>query len=376
MSQLLRWQSTTQAFLERLGQGQTLTMVRIPAGRFEMGSPEGELGRDDDEGRVHTVELQEFLMASTPITQAQWREVAGWQPLPGEDEQAEPIHWEEAMAFCRRLSQRTGRHYTLPSEAQWEYACRAGSRTPYAFGSDLASELANLSLSTPVGRYPANAWGLHDMHGNVWEWCLDHWHDSYVGAPTDGSAWMDANAPATAERVLRGGSWSHAPVEGRSACRRRLSAPARDPAVGFRVVCLPSPPREKPDRDRSGRQPLVLWMDDQPANNRSERAALAAEGVTVILASSPDEVIERLAAAPPVDLLLSDLRHGDDPEAGLRLLRLLRAKSFTGPVIFYAGVRSDERSRKALDAGARAVIYQRDQLLEAARALLAEKPAR
>ncbi len=411
MPRLLRWRSATQAFIEPLGQNQTLTMVRIPAGRFLMGSPAHEFGRGEEEGPVHAVELQEFLMASTPITRAQWRAVAGWEPLPGEDEPlpwpgnpslfpgeparlgdgegdsslrpVEPISWEEAMAFCRRLSQRTGRHYTLPSEAQWEYACRAGGGAPYAFGSELTTELANLSLSTPVVRYPANAWGLHDMHGNVWEWCLDHWHDSYAGAPSDGSAWIEANAPATAERVLRGGGSLDAPVDGRSAHRGRLPALARVPALGFRVVCLPGPPppalaspsRARPGRDRDGRQPLVLWLDDRPANHRGERAVLEAEGVTVMLASSPSEAIERLAAGPPVELLLSDLRQGDDPEAGLALLALLRAKTFNVPVIFYVGVLSEERSRKALDAGARAVISQGDQLLEAVRVLLAENRA-
>jgi formylglycine-generating enzyme required for sulfatase activity len=290
MPQVLRWQSTTQAFHEALGDGEWLAMVRIPAGLFQMGSPmeEAESGRDDDEGPVHGVELEEFLIASTPITQAQWRVVARWQQGPAEtwripleanpslfqgdharlrdgepDSSQRPvdaISWDEASEFCRRLSQRTGRHYTLPSEAQWEYACRAGSSTPYAFGFALTAELANLRLSTPawavpeptnaepadveqttpVGLYPANAWGLHDMHGNVWEWCLDHWHDNYLGAPSDGSAWIDANASGTAERVLRGGSWSDSPVDSRSAYRRRLPALARDPGtLGFRVVCLP-----------------------------------------------------------------------------------------------------------------------------------------
>jgi CheY-like chemotaxis protein len=318
------------------------------------------------------------------------------------------ISWDEASEFCRRLSQRTGRHYTLPSEAQWEYACRAGSSTPYAFGLELTAELANVRLSspawavsestnsepldveqtTPVGLYPANAWGLHDMHGNVWEWCLDHWRESYSGVPRDGSPWIDANAPAAAERVLRGGSWSDSPADSRSACRRRLPATAMDAGVlGFRVVCLPgsTPPElaipslAPPDRDRSGGQALVLWIDDHPDNNRGERAALAVEGVTVLLASSPEEAIESLAASAPVDLLLSDLRQGDDPEAGLRLFPLLRAKGIVIPVIFYVGVLSDERTRQALEAGALAVINRRDQLLEAVQRQLAsraaEKPA-
>jgi formylglycine-generating enzyme required for sulfatase activity len=286
MPHLLRWQSSTQAFIEPLGEGQALTMLRIPAGRFLMGSPDHESERDDDEGPLHEVEIQEFLMAATPITQAQWRAVAGWterqgeswrSPLPldpslfrgerarlseGEGDTSqrpvERISWEEAMEFCRRLSQRTRRRYTLPSEAQWEYACRAGSTSPYAFGFALTAELATLRLgagvvddprvaegqqTTPVQghpSHPANAWGLRDMHGNVWEWCLDHWHSNYLDAPNDGSPWIDANAPATADRVVRGGAWSDPPGDARSACRYRLPPQSREPAiVGLRVVCLP-----------------------------------------------------------------------------------------------------------------------------------------
>jgi formylglycine-generating enzyme required for sulfatase activity len=285
MPQYLRWQSTTRAFIEPLAEGQALTMLRIPAGRFVMGSPDHESGRDDDEGPLHEVELQEFLMASTPITQAQWGAVMSWQPGPGEtwevplskkpdilqneraklsdyeiDTSQDPmddIGWDEAMEFCLRLAQHTRRNYTLPSESQWEYACRAGSTTPYAFGSELTADLANFNQlmpsldpeiyqevgytgSAPVRRYPANAWGLHDTHGNVWEWCLDHWHSSYSGAPSDGTAWIDADAPATTPRVLRGGSWDDSPADSRSACRRRLTPKMPDlGTVGLRVVCLP-----------------------------------------------------------------------------------------------------------------------------------------
>lgn len=428
MPQLLRWQSTTQAFIEPLGSGQALTMVRIPAGCFEMGSPDQEPGRDDDEGPVHEVEMQEFLMASTPITQAQWIAVMDWQPGPGEtwhvplreesgksrNKKATPdayesdtslhpmvdISWVEAMEFCQRLSQFTRRHYTLPSEAQWEYACRAGSSSAYSFGHTLTAELVHPVLlnagnadteeyrSQSVRLYPANTWGLYDMHGSAWELCLDHWHENYEGAPSDGTSWIDTGAPDTADRVLRGGSFESSLADCRSASRRRLSIAKRDLwDVGLRVVCLPGTPAPElarpslaqPDRDRSARQPQVLWIDDHPDNNRGERAALEAEGVTVLLASSPEEAIELLAASAPVDLLLSDLRQGDDPEAGLRLFPLLRAKGIVIPVIFYVGVLSDERTRQALEAGALAVINRRDQLLEAVQRQLAsratEKPA-
>jgi len=274
---LLRWQSTTQAFQEALGEGEVLTMLRIPAGRFRMGSADQEAGRDPDEGPLREVEIGEFLIASTPITQAQWRVVAGWQPPPQAEwqsplpmepflfqgEQArlfependtaqrpvERVTWEEAMEFCRRLSQRSGRSYILPSEAQWEYACRAGATSPYAFGAALTAELATFRLAsdgvddlqtTPVLLHPANAWGLHDMHGNVWEWCLDHWHASYSGAPADCTAWIDVQAPANADRVVRGGAWSDPPSNARSACRHRRPPQSREPAsVGLRVVCVP-----------------------------------------------------------------------------------------------------------------------------------------
>jgi formylglycine-generating enzyme required for sulfatase activity len=244
-------------------------MVKIPAGRFLMGSPPGEAGRDDDEGPQHQVNLQAFLMSRNLITQAQWRAVAQWErkeceeelnpdPLVGLPERfrgdGKPVvnvSWNEAMAFCRRLQLRTGEHYTLPSEAQWEYACRAGTTTPFHFGATISSDLANTyaygakdedrGQTTPVGMFPANAWGLRDMHGNVWEWCLDHWHDSYEGAPTDGRAWVDGEGldgeQSGKERLLRGGSWMSLLQDGRSACRLRKLPFARGPGGGFRVCC-------------------------------------------------------------------------------------------------------------------------------------------
>jgi formylglycine-generating enzyme required for sulfatase activity len=162
------------------------------------------------------------------------------------------------MEFCSRLSQRTGRTYRLPSEAQWEYACRAGTTTPFHFGETITSELANYRASftyangpkgeyrgqtTPVGMFPANAWGLQDMHGNVWEWCLDHWHESYEGAPSDGSAWVDGEGldgeQSRRERLLRGGSWFNRPQYCRSAYRDRIHPGDRLDYWGFRVCCLP-----------------------------------------------------------------------------------------------------------------------------------------
>ena len=302
--QLLRWTSRTQVFSERRD-GLELAMLLIPAGSFVMGSPPQERERDDHEGPQHRVELGEFLLGRTPITQAQWRAVSQWQPLPAErwgrqldpepsffqprsnpkargfgdgrfsllagetDSEQRPVDnvsWLDAIEFCSRLSQRTGRHYTLPSEAQWEYACRAATTTAFHFGETITPELANYDgtstyadgpkgeyrkQTTPVGMFPANAWGLQDMHGNVWEWCLDHWHDSYEGAPADGSAWLNPAEPnnkATTEkgknseqqpRLLRGGSWYIHPRDCRSAFRYVNLPDFRSSSIGFRVCCLP-----------------------------------------------------------------------------------------------------------------------------------------
>jgi formylglycine-generating enzyme required for sulfatase activity len=211
-------------------------MLHIPAGRFLMGSPADEPGRFDDEGPQHEVRLDEFFLSQTPITQAQWRAVAQWQRREHEDGELWPevldadpvakldnaqrftgeqrpvvnVSWHDAMVFCQRLRLRTGKNYTLPSEAQWEYACRAGTTTPYSCGATISTELANYDESelyedgqkgeyrqqtTDVASFPANPWGLYDMHGNVWEWCADHWHSSYASdleqAPGDGSPWLD-----------------------------------------------------------------------------------------------------------------------------------------------------------------------------------------
>ncbi|MDH4405049.1 MAG: formylglycine-generating enzyme family protein [Cyanobium sp. D14.bin.5] len=273
----------------------SLRLIQIPVGDFLMGSPEDEPERLSDEGPQHLVAIQEFFMAPTPITQAQWREVAGWQEGKGErwgrelepapssfadapdsdQRPVEQVSWLDAMEFCNRLSQRTGRHYTLPSEAQWEYACRAGTTTPFAFGATLTDHLANYDANTtyvdgpkgeyrqqttPVGLFPANAWGLQDMHGNVYEWCLDHWHDSYEGAPADGSPWLNTTeltkktttkkrtdrVSQNEDRLLRGGSWSSNLRYCRSACRGPDRPDYANNGVGFRVVCLPQGPSLNP----------------------------------------------------------------------------------------------------------------------------------
>lgn len=260
----------TQYFTETLGNGVTLNMVQIPAGSFLMGSPKDELERLDNEGPQHSVTLAKFFLGMYAITQAQWATVAilpqvnqELDPDPsnfkGSDRPVENISWWNAIEFCDRLSQNTGRQYRLPSEAEWEYACRAGTTTPFHFGETITTDLANYDgtdsanrkwsgsygrgpkgiyrqETMPVGSFEvANAFGLYDMHGNVWEWCADHWHENYEGAPEDGSAWISRNR--NADRLLRGGSWGYAPHNCRSAVRLNNAPDYHDADHGFRVAC-------------------------------------------------------------------------------------------------------------------------------------------
>ncbi|MFG6100489.1 SUMF1/EgtB/PvdO family nonheme iron enzyme [Leptothoe sp. ISB3NOV94-8A] len=232
-----------------LGNGVILELVSVPGGSFLMGSPDGE-GCDDEKPR-HEVTVQPFLMGKYPVTQAQWKAVAALpkverdldpdlSDLKGDNRPVECVSWDDAVEFCKRLSKITGRDCRLPSEAEWEYACRAGTTTPYYFGDTLTSVQANYqeSETTDVGRYAANAWGFHDMHGNVYEWCLDHWHESYERAPTDASAWTKGGD--SSRRVLRGGSWLNDPDLCRSAKRHWLASVDSYIYYGFRVVCASS----------------------------------------------------------------------------------------------------------------------------------------
>jgi formylglycine-generating enzyme required for sulfatase activity len=238
-----------------------LRMMQIPAGEFLMGSPDNELERDERESPHHRVSVPSFFMAKYPVTQAQWRIVATMphqvqrelNPDPsrfkGDSRPVEQVSWEDAIEFCARLSKHTKRQYRLPTEAEWEYACRAGTTTPFHFGATISPELANYSSSTayadgptgksrgetiPVDHFKvANAWGLCDMHGNVLEWCQDHWHDNYKVVPDNGSAWLTDDDEAS--HVLRGGSWYTYPRNCRSASRRTYNPADRDNRLGFRV---------------------------------------------------------------------------------------------------------------------------------------------
>jgi formylglycine-generating enzyme required for sulfatase activity len=239
-------------FLEHLSDTISLPMIWIPAGNFMMGISEDEPGHLRPQ---HSVQLQGFFMGQTPITQAQWRLVMEKNPSRFSDQPdsaqhpVENVNWQDAMEFCSRLGRCTGRKYTLPSEAQWEYACRAGTTTPFAYGATISPELANYNgatsyangptgefrnQTTPVRTFPANPWGLQDMHGNVLEWCLDDWIDTGVYIPRD-----DREVGGGGSKLLRGGAWSGDPWFCRSAYRDHNQPFNANIIVGFRVVCLP-----------------------------------------------------------------------------------------------------------------------------------------
>jgi formylglycine-generating enzyme required for sulfatase activity len=282
----------------------TLDMVSIPDGTFTMGSPKNEKDSPNNERPQHNVKVPPFFMGKYPITQGQWKVIATRTDLkvkidleedpsyfkkPYQDQDreidrwlrpVERVNWYEAVEFCQRLSKLTGRDYRLPSEAQWEYACRAmtepldlakgESYPPFHFGKTITGDLANYNATktyadepkgeyreetTPVGQFPPNAFGLYDLHGNVWEWCMDDWHDNYENAPSDGSAWLDNNQEENLDAenslestekdgnnpysVMRGGSWCDSPVLCRSAFRYyNFRRDYRINNLGFRVVCV------------------------------------------------------------------------------------------------------------------------------------------
>jgi formylglycine-generating enzyme required for sulfatase activity len=238
-------------FTEKLPNRVTLEMVSLPAGQFLMGSPDSDPDAWDSEKPPHQVKVNSFAIGKYPVTQAQYQAVMGTNPSHFKNNSwfknnlqnlVEQVSWNDAQAFCQKLSQITGKTYRLPTEAEWEYACRAGTTTRYYFGDD-ASQLGDYAwydgnsqkTTHPVGQKRTNAWGLYDMNGNVWEWCEDNWHSSYIGAPTDGSAWL-INDNDNDYRIRRGGSWFSYPNLCRSACRNFFNRVDFN-YYGFRVVC-------------------------------------------------------------------------------------------------------------------------------------------
>jgi formylglycine-generating enzyme required for sulfatase activity len=231
------------SFTENLAKGVTLEMVSLPAGKFLMGSSES-----DSEKPPHQVKVNSFAIGKYPITQAQYQAVMGDNPSHFKNNPQNPVEnvsWNGAQAFCQKLSQITGKTYRLPTEAEWEYACRAGTTTRYYFGDNdnqlgdyaWGRENSNRTIH-PVGQKKPNGWGLYDMSGNVWEWCEDDWHDSYAGAPDDGTAWIDNDNRSQSEKCLRGGSWDFYPYSCRSANRSRDCPDDHYTDFGFRVACV------------------------------------------------------------------------------------------------------------------------------------------
>jgi len=216
----------------------------IPAGEFSMGSQADEKERFDWEGPVHNVKIPKpFYLAIYPVTQQQWKMLMGENPsyFKGDNLPVEQVSWEDVQRFIRKLNEKEGSDkYRLPSETEWEYAARAGTTTRYYFG-DGVSELPDYAWYSdnsegrthPIGQKKPNHWGLYDMHGNIWEWVQDMWHNNYDGAPTDGSSWEGGD---NSNRVLRGGSWRSIAGSCRSAFRRTRGAVDRRHRFGFRLV--------------------------------------------------------------------------------------------------------------------------------------------
>lgn len=251
--ELDRKKGKVQYIRENLGNGVTLDLVKIPAGKFSMGS-----NKYSSEQPIHDVSIKEFWMGKYAITNAQWYAVMGTKPsdlsdvkFQGENQPVINVSWDDATEFCKKLSQKINKKVRLPSEAEWEYACRAGTTTDFHFGETITPELVNYDGNYPYGdalkgeyrqktvdvnfaKFSPNAWGLYQMHGNVWEWCEDVWHENYNGAPNDGSAWLTGGEQN--RRALRGGSWDNDADLCRSAYRNWVIADFRNDGIGFRVV--------------------------------------------------------------------------------------------------------------------------------------------
>ncbi|MFN9557147.1 MAG: caspase, EACC1-associated type [Dolichospermum sp.] len=238
-------------FTEELENGIFLEMEHIPGGTFIMGSPKNEEGYNKSQNPQHQVTVPAFFIGKYPVTQKQWRIVAALpkininlEPKPSQFQSdnlpVESVSWYDAQEFCARLSQKTNKSYRLPSEAEWEYACRGRTTTAFYFGKTISPELANYDSqyqgkTTEVGKFPANPFGLHDMCGNVWEWCEDGWHEDYINAPDDGSVWLNNS---NNRRVLRGGSWFIPSENCRSSFRFYADAGFFGCNLfGFRVMC-------------------------------------------------------------------------------------------------------------------------------------------
>jgi formylglycine-generating enzyme required for sulfatase activity len=240
----------SQTFRDKLQSGsEGPLMTVIPAGRFLMGLPEDESGRHDKQGSQHEVHIaRSFALGVYAVTFAEYdlfcqktgRDKPKDENWGRKNHPVINVSWHDAQAYCAWLSEQTGKAYRLPSEAEWEYACRAGTTTPFHTGVTINSGQANFDdkreRTLPVGSFAPNAFGLHDMHGNVWEWIHDCWHDHYDYAPDDGSAWQDENGGDCSRRVVRGGSWLNIPQFLRSAYRGGGGTDEAFNSLGFRIA--------------------------------------------------------------------------------------------------------------------------------------------
>jgi formylglycine-generating enzyme required for sulfatase activity len=247
---IARTHHSAEQLTEDLGSGVSLDLIVIPAGAFQMGSPPHH--GNEDEHPQHFVTIKSFMMGKTLATQEQWKSIMRKMPpcrFKGDKLPVERVSWGEATRFCQQLSKKMKRNYRLPSEAEWEYACHAGTQTPFSFGETLTTGVANyvgehtyrdeprgnyFHSTNEGGKFPPNALGLYDMHGNLWEWCADTWLDDYSSAPRDGSAYENRKDNY---RVARGGSWHEPPQNCRSAIRLRVLDSDAEEFIGFRVVC-------------------------------------------------------------------------------------------------------------------------------------------
>ncbi len=229
-----------KAFYERLGDQLSdhvmIEMVRIPSGKFNQGSPLDQTGRKENELAIAEVNIPTFYMAKFAVTQEQWIEIMGSNPATFRENLQAPVEnisWNEAQDFCRKLAERSQHAYRLPSESEWEYACRSGTNTAYHFG-DSPDQLADYAWfgdkrSHPVGQKVPNSWGLHEMHGGIWEWCEDVWHER-----SNGTEWISGDN--SSRRVRKGGSWSNEARQCRSASRDWHRQSDRYNDIGLRVV--------------------------------------------------------------------------------------------------------------------------------------------
>lgn len=238
-----------QQFTEVLENGISLEMILIPGGMFKMGSLPYQ--GNPDEQPQHLVTIKSFMMGKYLVTQGQWKTVMGKLPrcrFKGDSLPVERVSWKDSQQFCQQLTKMTGRRYQLPSETQWEYACRAGTSTPFSFGETLTVEVGNFNgehtfreeprgfyfhSTNQGGKFPPNSFGLYDMHGNLWEWCADSWLDDYSSSPRDDSAYQTKDS---LYRVARGGSWHEPPTLCRSAARLRVLQSDGEEVLGFRVI--------------------------------------------------------------------------------------------------------------------------------------------